>query len=196
MNQYFTNNDNLKSDIRTLKYNYKEHNFIFESDLGVFSKNKVDIGTITLIESYFNYGRKNVKVLDVGCGYGVIGITLSKIMNCKLDMIDVNERALQLSKNNLIKNKVNANVFKSNCYEDIKDKYDVIITNPPIKAGKKIYMKIINDSFKYLKKDGELWFVMKNSHGVKTVYKNLQNIKNSQIIKKNKGFYVILTKNA
>ncbi len=60
MNQYFTNNDNLKSDIRTLKYNYKEHNFIFESDLGVFSKNKVDIGTITLIESYFNYGRKNV----------------------------------------------------------------------------------------------------------------------------------------
>ena len=156
MNQYFTNNDNLKSDIRTLKYNYKEHNFIFESDLGVFSKNKVDIGTITLIESYFNYGRKNVKVLDVGCGYGVIGITLSKIMNCKLDMIDVNERALQLSKNNLIKNKVNANVFKSNCYENIKDKYDVIITNPPIKAGKKIYMKIINDSFKYLKNYGLL----------------------------------------
>lgn len=196
MNQYFTNNENLKSELRVLKYSYGEYNFMLNSDLGIFSKDRIDEGSKTLIESYFIHGKKNVKVLDVGCGYGLIGITIAKVMNCDVDMIDVNDRAIHLSKMNIKSNKVNANVFKSDTYENITDKYDVIITNPPIRAGKKVYMKIINESFNHLNEDGELWFVMKNKHGVKSVYNTLKENRNSQILCKNKGFYVILTKSA
>lgn len=196
MNQYFTNNENLKSELRVLKYSYGEYNFMLNSDLGLFSKDKIDEGSKTLIESYFIFGKKNVKVLDVGCGYGLIGITLAKVMNCEVDMIDVNERAIQICKTNIENNKVNAKVFKSDIYENITNKYDVIITNPPIRAGKKIYMQIINESFNYLNPNGELWFVMKNKHGVKSVYNTLKEKGYSKIIRKNKGFYVILAKSA
>ena len=171
MNQYFTNNTSLKSKLKVLNYSYNEYNISLKSDLGVFSKDKIDLGSQTLLESYFINGRKNVKVLDVGCGYGLLGISLAKIMNCDVDMIDVNKRAIHLCKMNIKENKVNAKVWESDIYENIKDKYDVIITNPPIKAGKKIYEKIINESFNYLKETGELWFVMRNNHGVKLFIK-------------------------
>lgn len=196
MNQYFTNNENLKSEIRIIKYSYGEYNFILKSDLGVFSKNRIDEGSRTLIESYFLHGRKNVKVLDVGSGYGLIGITLAKIMDCEVDMIDVNDRAIHLSEMNIKENKVKAKVFKSDVYENITEKYDVIITNPPIRAGKKVYMKVINEAFDHLNENGELWFVMRNNHGVKNVFKTLKETRISEKVVKNKGFYVILTKSA
>ena len=195
MNQYFNENKNLKSELRVLKYQYGEYNLIFSSDLGVFAKDNIDFGSRTLLETYFIHGKKKVKVLDVGSGYGFLGITLAKIMNCEVDMIDINDRALHLTEMNIKANKVLAKVFKSNIYENVKDKYDVIITNPPIKAGKKIYLTIINDAFNHLKTKGELWFVMKNSHGVKTVYQNFKKQYQTEVILKNKGFYVILVKN-
>ena len=194
MNQYFTNNAQLKSEIRVLNYTYGEYHFMFSSDLGVFSKDKVDLGSITLVETYFKLGSKNLKVLDVGCGYGFIGITLAKIMNCNVDMIDVNDRALHLCQMNVKANKVNAQVFNSNIYDQVKDKYDLIITNPPIKAGKKVYLKIIMDAFEHLNPHGELWFVMRKDHGVKTVYQTLKNAYQADILCKNKGFYVISAK--
>ncbi len=193
MNHYFTNQD-LKSEIRVLKYSYGEYNFMFNSDLGVFSKDRIDLGSKTLVEAYFKHGRKNVKVLDVGSGYGFIGLTLAKIMNCQVDLIDVNSRAIHLAKMNSKKNNIKANVFLSDIYSNVKDKYDVIITNPPIKAGKKVYLKILNESFKYLNENGELWFVMRNNHGVKTIYKEMSNVVKTEILLKNKGFYVILAK--
>lgn len=194
MNHYFTNNQNLKSELRVLKYSYGEYNFMFNSDLGVFSKDKIDSGSRTLVETYFKHGKKNVKVLDVGCGYGFIGITLTKIMNCDVDMIDINNRALHLCKMNLKQNDVSGNVFLSNIYDSVTSKYNLIISNPPIKAGKEIYMRIINDSFNYLTDDGEFWFVMRNNHGVKTIYKNLLKIANTEILARNNGFYVISVK--
>ena len=194
MNQYFTNNENLRSELRVLKYSFGEYNFMFNSDLGVFSKDKLDEGSRTLIETYFKLGRKNVKVLDVGAGSGLIGITLAKVMDCEVTMVDVNHRAMHLCEMNIKANGVKAKVFESDGYAKVNDKYDVIITNPPIRAGKEVYLRIINEAFQYLAKEGELWFVMRNNQGVKTIYKDLKTRYNTEILCKNKGFYVILAK--
>ena len=101
MGHYFTNNDNLKSEFRTIIYKRGDEITKFTSDLGVFSKDKVDYGSNLLIDTYIEKGRKNVKVLDVGCGYGIIGILLAKHMNTDSTMIDVNKRAVHLTDINI-----------------------------------------------------------------------------------------------
>ncbi len=194
MGQYFTNDDSLKSELRTIKYVYDEYSLLFMSDLGVFSKDKIDFGSRLLLENYLKYNNSQKTVLDVGCGYGFLGVTISKITKSFVDMVDINKRAIHLTKMNIDNNKVNANAFISNCYEEINKKYDVIITNPPIRAGKVIYMNIINNAVNHLYKNGELWFVMHKDHGVKTTIKNISSIYDVNIIDKNKGFYVILCK--
>lgn len=192
--QYFDNNENLKSELRILNYKYENYNLKFYSDLGVFSKDKIDEGSKLLLETYIKYGKKEKKILDVGCGIGFLGISLNKIMGASVDMIDINNRALHLTKMNLKENKAEGNVFLSNIYENVKDAYDVIITNPPIRAGKKVYLTIINEAFNHLTKDGELWFVMRTNHGVKTVIKNLKNLADVKVLEKNCGFYVVFAK--
>jgi len=193
--QYFDNNKNLRSELRKIKYNYDDFNFVFNSDLGVFSKDKIDEGSKLLAESYFKYGRKDISVLDVGCGIGFLGITLNKIMNCKADMIDINNRALHLTKMNIKENNVNAKVWNSNIYDNVNDKYDCIITNPPIRAGKNVYLTIINKAFDYLNESGELWFVMRTNHGVKTVINSLKEKYIVDVLEKSCGFYIVRVKN-
>lgn len=194
MGQYFTNDENLKSEYRNIIYKYKDLTLNFTSDLGVFSKDRVDFASKLLLETYFENGKKNINVLDVGCGYGFIGVTLSKIMNSYVDMIDVNKRAVHLSNINIKNNNVNANAFISNIYENIDKKYDCIITNPPIRAGKSVYMNIIENAAEYLTDDGELWFVMNKDHGAKSTIKKIKNVYDVNVLNKSKGFFVILCK--
>lgn len=194
MSQYFTNDENLKSEYRNIIYKYKDYIFNFTSDLGVFSKDRVDYASKLLVENYFKVGRKNVNVLDVGCGYGFIGITVSKIMNSKVDMIDVNKRAVHLSNLNIKNMNVNAISFISDIYSNIDKKYDVIISNPPIRAGKKVYMNIINNAANYLNDDGEFYFVMNKDHGVKNVIEKIKDVYDINVLDKDKGFFVILCK--
>ena len=194
MGQYFTNDESLKSEYRNLIYKYNDYEFNFTSDLGVFSKDRIDFASKLLVESYFKVGRKNVKVLDVGCGYGFIGVAISKIMDSKVDMIDVNKRAIHLSNINIKNMNVNAKAFLSNVYVDVNDKYDVIISNPPIRAGKSIYMNIIMNAKDYLEDDGEFYFVMNKDHGVKTVIDKIKSVYEVRLLDKEKGFFVILCK--
>lgn len=189
--QYFDNNDDLRSELRDVYYNYNNINFKFKSDLGIFSKDKIDDGSKVLVETYLKFGKENIKALDMGCGVGFIGIVLSKLMNIKFDMVDVNNRAIHLSKMNVKSNRVDANVFVSDMYDKINDKYDLIITNPPIRAGKGVYLTILTSSFNYLNDDGELWFVMRNNHGVKTVVSDLNKEYKAEILKRDKGYYVV-----
>ena len=195
MEHYFTNNENLKSEINKLSYSYDNYVFSFLSDNGVFSKTKIDYGSKFLLETYLkNSDRQIDSFLDVGCGYGYIGICLSKILGVKGTLIDINKRALHLTKRNMDLNKVNIEAFESSAYENVKDKYDLIITNPPIRAGKKVLLDILEGAKDHLNNDGECWFVMRKDHGVKTMIKTLENTYNCEIIDKSKGFYVVKLK--
>ena len=191
MNQYFENNNNLKSDINKIDVKVKDINFSFYTDNGVFNKKGLDYGTRLLLEN-IDFTNKNT-FLDVGCGCGPIGIYISLLNNnYTVDMIDVNERAIHLTKMGIKLNKLtNANVFKSDVYSNINSKYDCIITNPPIHAGKEKVYEIIREAKNYLNKDGNIWIVIRKDQGAKSFIKDFNDIYNFEIITKDKGFYII-----
>lgn len=109
-------------------------------------------------------------------------------------MIDINKRSLNLACKNAILNKVNVNVFESDIYSNVDKKYDFIITNPPIRVGKKILYKILMGAYNYLKDNGQLWLVVNKNQGAKSLAKDLSLKYEVQIICKNKGFYIIKAK--
>lgn len=196
MEHYFTNNQNLKSELRDIKFSFDADNFIFKSDNGVFSKNKIDYASLFLVKTFFALKKREYEsILDIGCGYGFIGITLSKILNKHIDMVDINKRAVHLCEMNIKNNKVDATVWESNIYDKVDAKYDLIITNPPIRAGKSVLYDFLKGGLARLNKDGELWFVISKDQGAKSVKKELEKICTCEIVEKSKGFYIFLAKN-
>lgn len=194
MEHYFTNNDNLKSCLRTIIYKRGEETMKFTSDLGVFSKDKVDFGSNLLIDTYIKKGRNNVSLLDVGCGYGIIGITLAKYMNVTSTLIDINKRAIHLTSMNIKNNGVDAKTFESDIYTNVSDEYDVIITNPPIRTGKATVLQFLAGAKEHLKENGELWFVIRKDQGAKSIIKILESIYRLEVLEKSKGFFIIVAK--
>lgn len=188
MSHYFETDNNLKDDLRVIKTKVKETELTFNVNSGVFSKNNLDFGTRSLLESLENI---EGEVLDFGCGYGPIGIYLSKKFNVYVDMVDINERAICLANENIKLNKANAKAFYSNIYENITKKYDYIISNPPIRVGKEILYKILLDAKKHLKENGKLIFVINKDQGAKSTMKKLEETYKVTLLNKNKGFYII-----
>ena len=195
MSQYFDNDNNIKHNKRIIEFYFNVKKYNLYSDNGVFSKDKFDYGTRLLLDS-IDISKLSGNVLDLGCGIGVVGIILGTInKNINIDMIDINDRALSLVRDNLTLNKVKANVFSSDVYSNVNKKYDYIITNPPIRAGKEVVRKFLFGGYDYLNDNGILYFVMRKDHGVKSMIKELENKYNVTIINKDKGFYILsLTK--
>ena len=192
MSQYFDNDKSIKSERKIIKFNFNNKDFSIYSDNGVFSKDRFDYGTRVLLNSV-DIDKLSGNVLDLGCGLGVVGIILGTFnKGINIDMVDINERAIDLAKNNLVLNNVKANVFVSDIYSNIDNKYDFIITNPPIRAGKNVIRGFLLGSYDYLKDDGILYFVMRKDHGVKSMIKELSVKFNTSIVNKDKGFYVVL----
>lgn len=194
MEHYFTNNSHLKSEIRTISYENRGIVFTFFSDLGVFSKDKIDYGSRVLVETILQQEKKYNKILDVGCGYGFIGIVLGKLNEASVVFTDINKRALHLCERNIKENKIKGEIVLSNAYENITETYDLIVTNPPIRAGKEVVLNIIRDARKHLKEDGELWFVIRKDQGVKSIIKCVEDIYKTEVVKKDKGFYIVRAK--
>lgn len=188
MNHYFTDNSSVQSNEQKIKVKINNQDFVFITDNGVFSKKGLDFGTRTLLESI---PVLKGKVLDFGCGYGPIGIYIKKQYDCSVDMIDINHRSLGLARKNALLNEVEVNIFESNIYSNVKQKYDYIISNPPIRVGKKILYKILFDAKEHLNNHGELWIVVNKNQGAKTLLKDLNQEYSVELIGKNKGFYVI-----
>lgn len=192
MSQYFDNVD-LKSNIEKYKTRIFDKEFCFNTDNGVFSKSKLDFGTRCLLE---NLPLEEIKgeILEVGCGYGVIPIILTRTVDKidSFDAVDVNKRALHLAEMNKKENFApKVNFFLSNCYKNINKKYDVIISNPPIRAGKNIVYEIVMNARNYLKEDGKLFIVINKDQGAKSLYKDLEKVYKCELINKKKGFWII-----
>ena len=192
MAQYF-DNVNLKSEIRKFDVKIFDYNIPFYSDNGVFCKEHLDFGTRLLLEN-IPWNEVTGDILDVGCGYGPIGIIASKITSNNVTMCDVNKRALHLACMNAKENKADVTVLESNCYENINGVFDTIITNPPIRAGKKIVYEILFGAKDYLIDNGKLFLVIHKDQGAKSLIKDLEKEYNVEVLEKNKGFFVIKCK--
>lgn len=195
MAHYFTN-DNLDSNIQKLNVNIFDTNFIFYTDNGVFSKDRLDFGTRTFLENLPIDEMQNSTILDVGCGYGPIGIILSKFTSSKITMIDVNRRALHLAERNIKENGVkNIQVLESDCYQQLENqKFNYILTNPPIHAGKEKVYEIVMNARYHLLENGSLYIVIRKDQGAKSMMKDLSKYYAVNLVAKNKGFFIISCK--
>ena len=191
MSHYFTNDYVESKEVKT-KCIIKNTELTLITDNGVFSKKGLDFGTRSLLETIDNVSGQ---VLDFGCGYGPIGIYLKKTFDVEVDAVDINERAMNLAKKNAELNKTNINIFESNIYENVNKKYDYIVTNPPIRVGKKILYQILFEAKEHLNVNGELWLVIHKDQGAKTLAKDLEKEYKVEIKNKNKGFYIICARN-
>lgn len=190
MGHYFENDETLISDEKERQVFIKNEKFKFITDNGVFSKSGLDFGTRTLLET-IDLDKITGKVLDFGCGYGPIGIYLAKKQELEVHMIDINRRSLELARKNVNLNHVNVTIYESDIYSNVNDKFDFIISNPPIRVGKKILYKILFEAKQYLKPNGELWIVINKDQGAKSLVKDLSKEYETTVENKNKGFYII-----
>ena len=193
MSHYFENDQNLVSDIQTFSLNIDDNKFVFNTDNGVFSKGELDFGTDLLIK---NVLKLNVSgdILDLGCGYGPIGIILKKLTNSNITMVDVNRRALHLAKMNAKKNNVEVDVVESDGYQNIDKAFDYVISNPPIRVGKKKLYELLIDTKNHLKENGELVIVVRKEQGALSLIKDMSKEYNVRVIDKAKGFLIISLK--
>lgn len=187
--QYF-DNVSLPSEIKQLSITILGTSLELFTDNGVFSKDKLDFGTRLLLEN-IPIDQLEGRILDVGCGYGPIGLYISKVTGCKVDMCDVNKRAIHLAKMNAKENHLSVSVFESNCYEHVQEQYNVIITNPPIRAGKKVVYDILLGAKDHLIPGGFLYCVIHKDQGAKSTVSELEKFYDVSVVEKNKGFFVI-----
>lgn len=190
MGHYFEN-EKLPSKMIKTECFILGNKFTFFTDNGVFSKDGLDFGSRLLLET-IPLDEVGGKVLDMGCGYGVFGIVINKLTSSYVDMCDVNLRAIHLSEINIKENFCqNINVFESYTYENVHTKYSCIVTNPPIRAGKKVVYDIVMNAKNYLQKDGNLFLVIRKEQGAKSLIVDLKKIYNVEVLNKKKGFFII-----
>ena len=191
---YYAENPDAAHDIHELRVDLLGEKMTFLTDAGVFSKKMVDFGSQLLLKCLeVNQGET---VLDVGCGYGPLGLSLAKTYGVQATMVDINNRALDLARKNAERNKVEATIFQSNIYEQVKGKFDHVISNPPIRAGKQVVHEIIEKSKDFLGIGGDLTIVIQKKQGAPSAKSKMEDVfGNCEIVKKDKGYYILRSVN-
>ena len=187
---YYAENPDAAHDIHELRVDLLGEKMTFLTDAGVFSKKMVDFGSQLLLKCLeVNQGET---VLDVGCGYGPLGLSLVKAYGVQATMVDINNRALDLTRKNAERNKVEATIFQSNIYEQVKGKFDHVISNPPIRAGKQVVHEIIEKSKDFLANSGDLTIVIQKKQGAPSAKSKMEDVfGNCEVVKKDKGYYIL-----
>ena len=191
MNHYFSNNKDLKDEFFQFEVVIKDHKMVFKTNSGVFSKQRLDYGTKVLLEHLeFNDPKT---ILDCGCGYGPIGIFAKKANPyAQVTMIDINQRALELSKGNALLNDCKIIAMESDLLTNVTGKFDLIISNPPIRTGKQNIFTLYEQVALRLNPNGEFWIVIQKKQGANSTLTKLKEIyKDVEIIAKDKGYFVL-----
>lgn len=197
MSHYYDENPEVESEESLFTYSYDNHDLELVTDAGVFSKGKIDFGSDLLVKTFLKtYPPGPTKnIIDVGCGYGPIGLMIAKVSpHHEVTMVDVNQRALNLSRKNKKRNRIdNVEVKESDGLSQVEDNtYDFVLTNPPIRAGKEVVHRILEDAYVKLKLDGEFFVVIQKKQGMPSAKKKMQDtFDNVEVLEKSKGYYIL-----
>jgi 16S rRNA (guanine1207-N2)-methyltransferase len=191
---YYSSKPNSASNRRTFEANLREINLQLTSDAGVFSRDGVDYGSRVLIE--LMEIPHDAQVLDIGCGYGPIGLIAARLApQGHVKLIDVNERAVALAKHNAERNGIrNVTFAQSDLFVSVVgETFDVILSNPPIRAGKAVVHQLFVESWRHLNLGGALWVVIQNKQGAPSARAKLEEIFGEEAVievGKDKGFRI------
>lgn len=189
---YYTNQPSTAHDRKIWDAQLRGQKFRFISDAGVFAKGGVDYGSRVLIEVMDI--PEAAQVLDVGCGYGPIGLTAARLAGRgHVTMIDVNQRAVELAKENAANNKIaNVTIVESDLFAALgEQQFDVILTNPPIRAGKEVVHAIFEGAYDRLREGGALWIVIQKKQGAPSAKQKLESLfAQVEEVTKDKGYRV------
>lgn len=193
---YFASNPNAKHDEHVIDYHVQDVDLKFNTDAGVFSKMRVDYGSGVLLKTMINVSFPAKNILDVGTGYGPLGLFAAKFWpDQTVEMVDVNERGLALAKRNAQLNHIdNVQIYVSDTYEQVdkSKRFGLILTNPPIRAGKKIVDRILAGAKDFLVDNGVLLVVIQKKQGEPSARKLLTaTYGNCEILKRDKGYYIL-----
>jgi len=187
---YFTKNPASRMRTDKIVVGLRSRDYTFITSSGVFASGKLDRGTELLIQSLELDKKRDL--LDLGCGYGAIGIACANRVRT-VTMSDVNQRAVRLAKWNIKLNEIkNARALQSDGFSRLgKKKFDIITLNPPTHAGKKVVLDLVKESFDHLKKDGQFYFVCKTKLGAKSYGEKIEEIYGfCKLIKRGSGYRV------
>lgn len=189
---YYSNQPDAEHDRKELKTELRGQPFRFVSDAGVFSKSGVDYGSRVLIEAM--EFAPEASVLDVGCGYGPIGLAAARMASRgHVTMIDINSRAVELARENARLNGItNVTIQESDLFAAVKDQvFDVVLTNPPIRAGKETVHAIFEGAWEHLRQGGQLWVVIQKKQGAPSAKAKLETLfVQVEEVTKDKGYRI------
>ena len=193
---YYTWTPQSASRPAECSFTYRGVDLVFETDAGVFSRGEVDTGTRLLLEALPE--DMHGEILDLGCGWGVIGISIArKWPETQVTMADVNTRALELSRKNAKRNRAEVICAESDGMEALADRnFDAVVTNPPIRAGKQVIYKMFADTAQRLKPGGALYLVIRKQQGAESCIRYLETIyEKVEKLDKSGGFWVLKAHN-
>ncbi|PKH11521.1 MULTISPECIES: class I SAM-dependent methyltransferase [Planomicrobium] len=190
---YYSKNPQTTSKPQEWDFTLRGEKFHFQTDSGVFSKNEVDFGSRVLIDTFEDSAVEG-PVLDVGCGYGPIGIAIAKSFPRKqVHMVDVNTRAIELAKKNATKNNVeNVEIYESDGLSAVEEEgFSAILTNPPIRAGKETVFRFYEEAWSKVAPGGSLWVVIQKKQGAPSTQEKLEELfGNCRVAEKKKGYFI------
>ncbi len=193
MSHYFIEDTTLAKDPKTIDFIVKNHKIMVVSDKGTFSKYRVDLGTRIFINTLIALPI-NGDILDLGCGNGIIGISIKKVFedNVNVSFLDINPYCVELTKKSLKLNNLDGEVYQGDGLKDVEKKFNFILLNSPISAGKDVCYRLYDEANKKLNDDGKLLIVIRKDKGALSHKKYLETIfKNVELLEKEKGYFVI-----